>query len=85
MNRLKVGQIIKVPTKDSLTSINAKQAAQSVKVHSSNWNAYRNTLAGAVASSTAMETNEQKQTSSGKVETAEDKAAPAKVGPQDVV
>ena len=85
MNRLKVGQIIKVPSKESLTSIGAKQVAQSVKAHSSNWSAYRNALAGVVAASPAMETSEQKQTSSGKVETAEDKATPAKVGPQDVV
>ena len=85
MNRLKVGQIIKVPSKESLTSIGAKQAAQSFKAHSSNWSAYRNGLASAVAASPAIETAEQKQTSSGKVETAEDKATPAKVGPQDVV
>ncbi|MES2181605.1 MAG: FimV/HubP family polar landmark protein, partial [Pseudomonadota bacterium] len=85
MNRLKVGQIIKVPTKESLIAIDAKQASQSVKVHSSNWQAYRNALAGTVAASPAMESNEQKQTSSGKVEAAEDKAAPAKAGPQDVV
>ena len=85
MNRLKVSQIIKVPSKESLTSIDAKQATQSVKAHSSNWSAYRNTLAGAVAASPAIETTEQKQTSSGKVKTADDKATPAKVGPQDVV
>ncbi|MEO6118039.1 MAG: FimV/HubP family polar landmark protein, partial [Methylotenera sp.] len=85
MNRLKVGQIIKVPSKESLASISTNQAAKSVKIHSSNWNAYRNALAGAVASSPAMETAEQKQSASGKVGVAEDKAAPITTGPKDVV
>lgn len=85
MNRLKVGQIIKVPSKESLTSISTSQASKAVKIHSSNWNAYRNALAGAVASSPAMETAEQKQSASGKVGVAEDKAAPLTTGPKDVV
>lgn len=85
MNRLKVGQIIKVPTKESLTAIDAQQARQSIKVHSTNWNAYRNTLAGSVERAPALVETEQKQAGSGKIATAEDKAAPAKVGPQDVV
>ncbi len=85
MNRLKVGQIIKVPSKESLTSISTSQATQSVKIHSSNWNAYRNSLAGAVASAPAMEASEQKQSASGKVGVAEDKATPLSTGPKDVV
>lgn len=85
MNRLKVGQIIKVPTKESLTAIDVQQARQSIKVHSTNWNAYRNTLAGSVEKSPALVETEQKQSGSGKIATAEDKATPAKVGPQDVV
>ncbi|OIR12437.1 hypothetical protein GALL_61360 [mine drainage metagenome] len=85
MNRLKVGKIIKVPTRESLVSIDAQQAKQSIKVHSSNWNAYRNSLAAAVETTPAMVENEHKQTSSGKITTAEDKAAPVKSGPQDVV
>ena len=85
MNRLKVGQIIKVPTKDSLAAIDAKDAHQQVKVQSANWNEYRNKLAGTVSSAPAMSDGEQKQAASGKISTAEDKATPAKTGPQDVV
>lgn len=85
MNHLKVGQIIKVPTKESLVSISQQDAKQSVKVHSVNWNAYRNNLAGAVAAAPVSAEVEQKQTASGKIATAEDKAAPVKAGPQDVV
>lgn len=85
MNRLKVGQIIRVPAKESLTAVDKNDARQSVKVHSDNWNAYRNNLAGVVAEAPAMAEVEQKQASSGKIGTAQDKATPAKVGPQDVV
>ncbi len=85
MNHLKVGQIIKVPAQESLTSIDAQQAKQSVKVHSTNWNAYRNGLADTVVKAPVLVETEQKQSGSGKIATAEDKATPAKVGPQDVV
>jgi pilus assembly protein FimV len=85
INRLKVGQIIKAPTKESLLSISSQEASKSVRLHASNWNAYRNNLAGAVPAATVMVEAEQKQSASGKIATAEDKAAPVKVGPQDVV
>ena len=85
MNRLKVGQIVKAPSKDTLTAISPKQARQSVKVHSANWNVYRNNLAGNVLAAPVVEEAEQKQSASGKIASAEDKAAPAKSGPQDVV
>lgn len=85
MNRLKVGQIIKVPSKEALTAIATQQARKEVKVHSANWNAYRNNLAGNVLAAPVAETTEQKQSASGKIAAAEDKAMLAKTGPQDVV
>lgn len=85
MNRLKVGQIVKAPSKDTLTAISPQQARQSVKVHSANWNAYRNSLAGNVLAAPVVEETEQKQSASGKIASAEDKATPIKSGPQDVV
>ena len=85
INRLRVGQIIKVPSKEALESISHRKARQMVKAHSSNWNAYRNAMAGAVAAAPAGVDDEQKQSSSGKITSAEDKAAENKVGPQDVV
>ncbi len=85
MNRLKVGRIIKAPTKDSLIAISPQEAKTSVKLHSANWNAYRSRLAGSVAVVSTTAETEQKQSSSGKISAAEDKAMPAKVGPQDVV
>ena len=85
MNRLKVGRIIKAPTKDSLIAISPQEAKTSVKLHSANWNAYRSRLAGSVAVVSKTAETEQKQSASGKISAAEDKAMPAKVGPQDVV
>ncbi|MGB4812789.1 MAG: FimV/HubP family polar landmark protein [Methylophilaceae bacterium] len=85
INRLKIGEILKVPTKESLASINNVQAMQVVRVHSNNWNAYRNTMANAVAKANATSEMEDKQASSGKITTAEDKAAAVKTGSQDVV
>jgi len=85
MNRLKVGQIVKIPSKDTLSAINSKQATKEVKVHSANWNAYRNSLAGNVMAAPVAEETERKQSASGKIASAEDKAAPVKSGPQDVV
>jgi len=85
MNRLKVGQIIKVPSKEVLTSVDEQQAKKTIKIHSVNWNAYRNALAGNVEAAPAMAEAEQKQSTSGKIATAEDKAAPVATGPKDVV
>lgn len=85
MNRLKVGQIIKVPSKDVLTGIDQQQAKKTIKIHSADWNAYRNALAGNVEAAPALAEAEQKQSTSGKIATAEDKAAPVAMGPKDVV
>ena len=85
MNRLKVGQIIKIPSKEVLTAQSTKQAAKEVKVHSDNWNAYRNSLAGNVIAAPVSESTEPKQSASGKISSAEDKSAVIKPGVQDVV
>lgn len=85
MNRLKVGQILKVPSKDTLLATDAKQARQEVKLHSANWNVYRNSVATNVVPTDAAEQNQVKQSASGKIASAEDLAAAKKAGPQDVV
>lgn len=86
MNRLKVGQIIKAPSYDDLSAITPQQAAKEVRVQTSDWNAYRNKLAGVVAESAPMAEDGGDQATSGKLKTAtEDKAAPTDTGPKDVV
>lgn len=85
MNRLKVGQIIKAPDKATLEAIDAKHAKQTIKAHSSNWNEYRNSLASTVVATPVETDSEPKQSASGKISTAEDKATPPKTVAQDVV
>ena len=86
MNRLKVGQIIKPPSAEQISSLSAKQASSAVRLHTSNWNDYRNTLAGVVAAAPVAEAvEEKKQATSGKIATAEDKATPPQSAPKDVV
>lgn len=85
MNRLKVGQIVRAPSAEQLESTTKKAAAKEVRVHSANWNAYKNKLAGIVAESAGTEDAAPTQSSSGKVMAAEDKATPPATGPRDVV
>ena len=86
MNRLKVGKIIKAPTYDDLSAVTPQEAAKEIRVQTSDWNAYRNKLAGVVAESAPMAEDGGDQATSGKLKTAtEDKAAPVETGPKDVV
>lgn len=86
MNRLKVGQIIKAPSNDDLAAITEQEAAQEIRVQTSDWNAYRNKLADVVAESEPMAEDAGDQAAAGKLKTAtEDKAEPADTGPKDVV
>src|SRR4030095_87671 len=50
MNRLKTGQILKVPSAEEVEEIAAKDANQESRTHVADWNSYRQTLAGGVAS-----------------------------------
>lgn len=86
MNRLKVGQIIRQPSEESLNAITRKEATREIKVQTANWNAYRNKLAGIVEDSKPTESESGgTQSAGGKIKSAaEDKSIPAK-GPQDVV
>lgn len=85
MNRLKVGQIIRAPSPEVLEATGKKAATKEVRVHSANWNEYKNKLAGIVADSQGSDDIQPSQSSSGKVMKAEDKATPPAVGPKDVV
>jgi pilus assembly protein FimV len=85
MNRLKVGQIIKAPTEESFGAISKKSASKQVRVHSANWTAYKNKLAGIVAESVPQDTETATQSSKGKVTAAEDKATVPENGPKNVV
>jgi pilus assembly protein FimV len=84
MNRLKTGQILRIPSAEELQSTSQGEAVQQVRVHSNDWNAYRNRLASLVETAPAAE-DADTQSSGGKITAAtEDKAAPA-ARPRDVV
>lgn len=86
MNRLKVGQIIKAPSYEDVSALTPQEATKEIRVQTSDWNAYRNKLAGVVAESEPMAEDGGDQATSGKLKTAtEDKAAPVDTGPKDVV
>lgn len=86
MNRLKVGQIVRIPSAEELQSIPRAEASQEVRVQTADWQAYRNKLAGIVAESTGGSEESGNQATGGKISApAEDKAAAAPTGPRDVV
>ncbi len=85
INRLKVGQILRQPSQDTLNSISQSQASREVKVQTANWNAYRNKLAGMVADSASADSEASTQSAGGKITSAEDKSETATTGPKDVV
>jgi pilus assembly protein FimV len=85
MNRLKVGEIIRAPSVEELTTIDQREAVQEIRVQTADWNAYRNQLAGIVADSEATSEDVSNQSTSGRITgPAEDRAA-ASDAEQDVV
>lgn len=50
MNRLKTGKILRVPAADEAVTLTAPEARKEVRLQASNWNAYRERLAGAAES-----------------------------------
>ncbi|MDH5265491.1 MAG: hypothetical protein OEX21_12150, partial [Betaproteobacteria bacterium] len=68
MNRLKAGQILRVPSAEEVGKISEKEANQEVRAHVANWKAYREGLAGGVASMPAR--GETARAAAGQVGTA---------------
>ena len=73
MNRLRTGPILRIPDSAEVAAIPAQQAAREIRSQTSEWQAYRRRLAGAVAEAPEGEAGAR---ASGKVSVAvEDKAA----------
>ncbi|MDX2217843.1 MAG: FimV/HubP family polar landmark protein [Burkholderiales bacterium] len=68
MNRLKAGQILRVPTQDNVAKISNSDAKKEIRVQVENWKNYRESVAGAVASSTPSSAPANQ--ASGKIATA---------------
>lgn len=67
MNRLKAGQILTVPTAETARGISGAEARSIVVAQAADFNAYRNKLAGQVASAAPQKTAESKQSAAGKI------------------
>lgn len=86
MNRLKVGEIIRIPKQEEVSSISPNEAAQEIRAQTADWNSYRNKVAESATESPKSEDANSKQSSSGKIVAATvDKSAPVAEGPRDVV
>lgn len=83
MNRLKTGQILRIPTADEVSQIPLPEARKEIHAQVQDWNAYRQQLAGGVASQPAVA--ESTNAASGQIGSAAVSApAPAaSSGPQD--
>ena len=53
MNRLRTGQILRVPSASDVANVSESEARSEIKVQVANWNAYREQVAGSVASTPA--------------------------------
>ncbi len=85
MNRLKVGQVIHVPSQEILKGISKDEARREVHAQVSNWHAYTAKIAEEVSQSKPSDELANRQ-SSGKIVTqAEDKATPVTEGTHDVI
>ena len=67
MNRLRIGQILRVPDNAKVAAIDSKEAAREVKIHATNWNEYRQKLAAAVAEAPASKGAVAQQAVTGKI------------------
>lgn len=67
MNRMKTGQILRVPESEKLADITPRDAAREVKVQATDWHAYRQKLAAAVAESAPEKAETPPQAAVGKI------------------
>ena len=88
MNRLKAGKILRVPDAATLQSISQTEAVKEIRLHTADWNAYRNQLAGTVAQSapaTEAATRQENASKGTITAPAQDKGALPAPGPRDVL
>nr|WP_238525740.1 FimV/HubP family polar landmark protein [Methylovorus glucosotrophus] len=86
MNRLKVGQILRIPPAQEVQGISNAEARQEIQLQAADWNAYRKRLGESVATASAGREAEGSQSASGKLTSAaQDKAAQSQSGSRDVV
>jgi pilus assembly protein FimV len=80
MNRLRTGQILKVPSAGDAAQIEIKEARNEIKAQVSNWNAYREQVAGNASVAPAKPSTASNE-AGGKISVAKpDAPAPARIG-----
>ena len=83
MNRLRIGQILRIPEQSGLDNLSQLKAVQEIRAQADDWYAYRQKLAAASGLATG---NESKHESSGKISTTvADNATEAKASAKEVV
>lgn len=85
MNRLKSGQILRVPEKSDVDAVSRSDAAKEVKTHAADWNAYRQKLAAATAEEKPAEKASQQEAAGKITAKVEDKAPKAQEPAKDVL
>jgi pilus assembly protein FimV len=65
MNRLKAGQVITLPSTESVQEVTKPQAQTIVRAHASDFNAYRNKLAGHVSEMSLAKPSQSKSAATG--------------------
>src|ERR1035437_3465912 len=84
MNRIKSGKILRVPDHDGIMNVAQVEAIQEIHAQATDWNAYRQKLAGAASAS--RQTEATRQVATGKVtSTATDKTPVANESAKEVL
>jgi pilus assembly protein FimV len=84
MNRIKVGKILRLPTRDELAKVTQPEAVTEIRAQAADWNAYRQKLASAASASSQSQAARQVVT--GKITSSvADKAPVAKESAREVL
>ncbi|HVL74459.1 MAG TPA: FimV/HubP family polar landmark protein, partial [Noviherbaspirillum sp.] len=82
MNRLKAGQILNVPDAETAAAVEPAAARSIIIAQAADFNAYRQRLAGQVASASARRAGEARQAAGGQITArVEERAGPASASP----
>ena len=72
MNRLRAGNVIRIPVENELQAIPAKEATSEIRIHTADWRAYKDSLAARPTSQAQTTTERAGRSESGVVEAASD-------------
>ena len=83
MHRMKAGKILNIPDRETVASVDTRDARKTISVQTADFNAYRQKLASAAAGAEAPKEEAAKQAASGKIGAKVDEKAPAPVEAKD--